>query len=183
MSMRVLLDTCTLVPGPIRHILLESASANLFTPLWSDKIFEEWQFVALKSSEQASEAVKIEILLIRDKWVNYLVPGNKALEEALFLPDGNDRHVLAAAIVGRAELLVTNNLKDFPSRILSKYGLSRRSIDSFLWELFAEAPELINIFVDQAFDLHKRNTQSNITSKKSFLKKYGLSRLAKCIVG
>ena len=180
--MRVLLDTCVLVPGPIRQILLEAASEDLFIPLWSDKIFEEWQFVSSKSSEQASESTKIEIILIRDKWSNSLVPCDKTIEDKLFLPDDNDRHVLAAAIVGQAELLVTNNLKDFPSRILAKHGVTARSIDSFLRELFLESPELIDRFVEIAFDSHRRNTHYNMVSKKSFLKKYGLSRLAKCIV-
>ena len=182
MSMRVLIDTCALVPGPVRQILFEAATSDLFTPLWSDKIFEEWQCVASKSSENALEAVKIEILLIRDKWRNSLVSRNKALESTLFLPDMDDRHVLAAAIVGKADVLLTNNLKDFPSSILSKHGLTRMSIDSFLWQLFTEAPELIYTFVERAFDLHKKTIQSNATSKKSFLKKYDLSRLAKHIV-
>ena len=181
--MYVLLDTCALVPGSVRQILLEAASADLFIPLWSDKIFEEWQFVASKSSEQDSEAIKIEILLIKDKWRNSLVPRDRALEDTLFLPDADDRHVLAAALVGKAEVLLTNNLKDFPERILSEYGLIRKSIDSFLWELFTQEPELINSFVDRVFDLNRKKVQSALTSKKSFLKKHGLSRLAKCIVG
>jgi len=181
--MYVFLDTCALVPGPVRQILLEAASADLFIPLWSDKIFEEWQFVASKSSEQNSEAIKIEILLIKDKWRNSLVPRDRALEDTLFLPDADDRHVLAAALVGKAEVLLTNNLKDFPERILSEYGLIRKSIDSFLWELFTQEPELINSFVDRVFDLNRKKVQSALTSKKSFLKKHGLSRLAKCIGG
>ena len=181
--MYVLLDTCALVPGSVRQILLEAASADLFIPLWSDKIFEEWQFVASKSSEQNSEAIKIEILLIKDKWRNSLVPRDRALEDTLFLPDADDRHVLAAALVGKAEVLLTNNLKDFPERILSEYGLIRKSIDSFLWELFTQEPELINSFVDRVFDLNRKKVQSALTSKKSFLKKHGLSRLAKCIGG
>ena len=169
--MNVLLDTCALVPGSVRKILLEAASADLFIPLWSDKIFEEWQFVASKSSEQDSEAIKIEILLIKDKWRNSLVPRDRALEDTLFLPDADDRHVLAAALVGKADVLLTNNLKDFPERILSEYGLTRKSIDSFLWELFTQEPELINSFVDRVFDLNRKKVQSALTSKKSFLKK------------
>ena len=181
--MYVLLDTCALVPGPVRQILLEAASADLFIPLWSDKIFEEWQFVASKSSEQDSEAIKIEILLIKDKWRNSLVPRDRALEDTLFLPDSDDRHVLAAALVGKADVLLTNNLKDFPKNIISEYGLTRKSIDSFLWELFTQEPELINSSVERVFDLNRRKVQSHQTSKKSFLKKHGLSRLAKCIGG
>jgi len=157
--MYVLLDTCALVPGSVRQILLEAASADLFIPLWSDKIFEEWQFVASKSSEQDSEAIKIEILLIKDKWRNSLVPRDRALEDTLFLPDSDDRHVLAAALVGKADVLLTNNLKDFPKNMISEYGLTRKSIDSFLWELFTQEPELINSSVEQVFDLNRRKVQ------------------------
>ncbi|WP_354002110.1 PIN domain-containing protein [Pseudotabrizicola sediminis] len=43
-----------------------------------------------------------------------LVTGYEALMPALTLPDADDRHVLAAAIVGRCDAIVTQNLKDFP---------------------------------------------------------------------
>lgn len=43
-----------------------------------------------------------------------LVAGFEDLIEVLTLPDAGDRHVLAAAIKGRADLIVTTNLKDFP---------------------------------------------------------------------
>ena len=109
------------------------------------------------------------------------MPSDKNLEATLFLPDADDRHVLAAAITGKAEVLLTNNLKDFPLRVISQYGLTRNSIDSFLVELFTEEPKLINKIVERAFDLHRKDIRSNVTSRKSFLKKYGLSRLAKCI--
>ena len=41
----------------------------------------------------------------------------------LELPDANDRHVLAAAIRGKASYIVTFNLKDFPESYLQKYSL------------------------------------------------------------
>lgn len=51
------------------------------------------------------------------------------------LPDEKDRHVLAAAIKTNANLIVTNNLKDFPKEILEKYNLSAKSADDFLTDI------------------------------------------------
>ena len=56
-----------------------------------------------------------------------LVTGFKQLIEILALPDPDDRHVLAAAIKGRADLIVTTNLKDFPP-ICSTAGELKLSI-------------------------------------------------------
>ena len=43
-----------------------------------------------------------------------LVSGFEPLIESLSLPDPHDRHVLAAAVKGRADVFVTFNLKQFP---------------------------------------------------------------------
>lgn len=48
------------------------------------------------------------------------------------LPDENDRHVLAAAIKTNANVIVTNNIKDFPSEYLASFGLTAKSADDFL---------------------------------------------------
>ena len=42
-----------------------------------------------------------------------LVTDYQWLIDSLKLPDPNDRHVLAAAIKAKAEVIVTTNLKDF----------------------------------------------------------------------
>ncbi len=44
-----------------------------------------------------------------------LVQNYKALINHLELPDKDDCHVLAAAIKTNANLIVTNNIKDFPA--------------------------------------------------------------------
>ena len=48
-----------------------------------------------------------------------LITGYEAFIETLVLPDPDDRHVLAAAIVGRCDVIVTQNLQDFPEDVLS----------------------------------------------------------------
>tara|TARA_Y100000815_G_scaffold255461_1_gene262350 strand:- start:551 stop:1069 length:519 start_codon:yes stop_codon:yes gene_type:complete len=55
----------------------------------------------------------------------------------LELPDPDDRHVLAAAIAGKASVIVTWNLKDFPARHLLPHGVVSQSPDDFLSDLYA----------------------------------------------
>lgn len=43
----------------------------------------------------------------------------------------NKYHVLAAAIKTNANLIVTNNIKDFPERYLQSFSLSAKTADEF----------------------------------------------------
>jgi hypothetical protein len=60
------------------------------------------------------------------------------------LGDPDDAHVIAAAIQGHADLIVTSNLKDFPPNLLQSYSLEAVHPDDFLVSLLdeAEAPSL-----------------------------------------
>ncbi|MBD2652014.1 hypothetical protein H6G45_00610 [Synechocystis sp. FACHB-383] len=49
--------------------------------------------------------------------------------------DEGDRHVLAAALVGKAEIIVTDNLKHFPKKSLEKFNVVAQSADEFLLSL------------------------------------------------
>jgi hypothetical protein len=70
-----------------------------------------------------------------------MVTGYEPLEPAM-TNDPKDRHVLAAAIVGRADIIVIENLKDFPKEALKPYNIDAQHPDNFLcyqWELDEEA--------------------------------------------
>lgn len=64
-----------------------------------------------------------------------LVTGYEPLVEVLDLPDPDDRHVLAAAIKARAQVIVTDNLKDFPRARLVPWNIEARSADDFVLDL------------------------------------------------
>jgi hypothetical protein len=64
-----------------------------------------------------------------------LVENYKSLIEGLTLPDEKDRHVLAAAIKTNANVIVTNNLKDFPKEYLATFGLKAKGVDDFITDI------------------------------------------------
>jgi hypothetical protein len=61
---------------------------------------------------------------------------------SLDLPDADDNHVLAAAIVGRADVIVTLNLKDFPSEKLSAVSIEAQHPDEFIAHVLTLAPPI-----------------------------------------
>jgi len=71
-----------------------------------------------------------------------LVTGWESLAESVQLPDPGDRHVVAAARVSRADVIVTDNLADFPPTALPA-PLTRQSLDDFLLDALDLHPRLI----------------------------------------
>jgi hypothetical protein len=56
--------------------------------------------------------------------------------------DQDDRHILAAAIIGRCDVIVTCNIKDFPESALAPYGIEAQHPDEFLFNHLNLAPGL-----------------------------------------
>lgn len=111
--MRLVLDACVLFPGRLRDILLGVAERGGFTPLWSARILEEWARATRRLPDGAEAAARFEIARLEREWPDACIDVPEALLDQLFLPDENDRHVLAAAIGGKAEGLLTLNRADF----------------------------------------------------------------------
>jgi len=68
---------------------------------------------------------------------------NEAPCDSLTLPDANDRHVLAAAITGKVEVIVTTNLKHFPADALSVHELEAMHPDDFVGNQFDLSPQAV----------------------------------------
>lgn len=135
--MKVVLDACVLFPTLTRGLLLDAAAAGVFTPLWSDRITSEWTHAARKHTDSA--LVGVEAALLADQWPDAVVAIPEDAEEGLSLPDVDDRHVLAAAIAGQAQAIVTFNMRDFPGRTLAQYDVQPWHPDVFLLTALAEA--------------------------------------------
>ncbi|MGB7980001.1 MAG: PIN domain-containing protein [Candidatus Nanopelagicales bacterium] len=116
------LDTCVVWPSVQRDFLMSMAIEGLYRPLWSEAILEELhrheQVKLLDRGEDPAEAlVRADNLLgnLRAHFDDALVVGWEPLEGSYGLPDVDDEHVVATAVVGGAGAIVTENLRHFPA--------------------------------------------------------------------
>lgn len=164
----------------MREVLLAVAEQGLFTPLWSDRILGEWQRAAARHGTVAEGEALGAIAHCMDRFPTARVKPQPGLEARLYLPDDNDIHVLATAIAGNADAIVTLNAKDFPRGTLAAEGVDRRDPDGLLWELWSHHPERVQAALEQV-----RATASRLSDEdkalKPLLKRAKLTRLARAI--
>lgn len=132
-----LYDANVLYPSVLRSLLMWLATTGLFRAKWTEEINDEWSRHLL---ENYPDITPEKVERIRQKMNEHvpdaLVEEYQALIPAIEgLPDPDDRHVLAAAIVGRAHIIVTKNLKDFPPEVLRPYHIEAQHPDEFVRHL------------------------------------------------
>ncbi len=117
-----LLDTSVLWPSLQRDFLLSLAIEGLYRPLWPTQILAELEYTEtqqlLDRGEQPAAAAARASHLIDQMTTAFddaLVENWEPHDGTFNLPDPNDEHVAAAASVGGAGAIVTDNLKDFPT--------------------------------------------------------------------
>ncbi len=131
-----LYDACVLYPAPLRDLLVRLAGTGLFRARWTQAIHEEWiRNVLASRADLTRERLERTRDLMNAHILDCLVTGYEDLIPAIQIPDENDRHVVAAAIRGRADVIVTFNLKDFPASVLSQYSLEAQHPDVFVQHL------------------------------------------------
>lgn len=133
----VVFDACVLYPAPLRSFLMYLAAGGQFRARWSEDIHEEWIRNVLLNRTELDRAQLERVRALMDRHVpDALVTGYQSLIESIRgLPDEDDRHVVAAAIVAQAEGIVTFNLRDFPDEVLSVWNLRAIHPDSFITDL------------------------------------------------
>lgn len=116
-----LLDTSVLWPSLQRDFLLSLAIEGLFRPLWSSAILDELRYheaqkLARRGHDHAAADARAKHLVERmnSAFEDAVVTGWESLAGTFGLPDADDEHVVAAALIGRADVIVTSNAKDFP---------------------------------------------------------------------
>jgi hypothetical protein len=138
-----LLDANVLYPAPLRDLLLQLAVADLFRAKWTADIHREWIGALLRNEPHRDRDVLERTRGLMDKATrDCLVSGYEGLIPSLRLPDPDDRHVLAAAIIGRCDVIVTQNLKHFPDSALAPYQIDVQHPDEFLCEHLSPAQGL-----------------------------------------
>ena len=178
--MNLLLDACVLYPTVMREMLLGAAAAGFYRPLWSERILEEWARAAAKHGPAQEVQARSEIAMVRAAFPDAVVSYPEELERTLWLPDPADIHVLAAAIAGSAQRIVTLNRNDFPRRVLAERGLDRGDPDVLLIEFRERDPDAIAQVADDVLATAQRLSGEFWTMRR-LLKKARLPRLGKAL--
>jgi predicted nucleic acid-binding protein len=128
-----LYDACVLYPAPLRDLLMYLALTDIFRAKWTNTIHEEWMRNVLANRPDLTLAQLERTRDLMNAQVrDCLVTGHEKIIPALTLPDPNDRHVLAAAIRASASVIVTYNLKDFPSKAIAEFEIEAQHPDEFI---------------------------------------------------
>jgi len=135
------LDANVLYPVLLRDVLLSLAHADLYSAKWSSHIRDEWTRSLLRDRPTMSEKIQASVAAMEEAIPDCLVTGYEHLIAGLELPDPDDRHVLAAAITGHADAIITWNQRDFPEDVLNSFGIELQTPDEFvLNQIMLKAP-------------------------------------------
>ena len=129
-----LLDACVLFPVAVCDSLMSVAATGLYAPKWTQRIEDEWTRSLEQKSGRPPGAYTVRRDAMRDAAPDWEVPEHawSRIAPCLQLPDPDDVHVLAAAIAGHADCIVTANLKHFPEDALAPFGIQVIHPDEFL---------------------------------------------------
>lgn len=166
------LDTNVIYPIFIRDLLFWFASYELCTIKWSLHIFDEWERL-MKTKGFDSGQIERAINGANSAFPDAFVSNYEALIDTLNLKDEQDNHVLAAAIKTNANIIVTNNLKDFPDEYLNTFGLKAKGADDFISDLIDLNPETaVEAFMEMVFA--KKNPDLDEYEVLDIMRKNGL---------
>ncbi|GIH71858.1 PIN domain-containing protein [Sphaerimonospora thailandensis] len=139
---RVFIDTNVLFPFSLMDLMLALTEDSVHTMVWTDHLLEEWERVIVREQRRSTPSASRICAAIREFFEDTRIPEEeyKCLIDQMEGPDLDDCHHMAAAIVGRAQVLVTWNLGDFPAGFLGRYGVNVADPDAYLCSLLAQFP-------------------------------------------
>lgn len=167
-----LLDANVLHPAFLRGAMLWFAEERLFRPAWSPDILEEWRrSVQRRHSDISDDRLDAMQAIMTTQFEGAEVTGYEAIVPVLNLPDQDDRHVLAAAIVGKCHGIITANTKDFPAAALAPFAMETVHPDAFI-------VNIIDLHPTRALAACRRHREAMKKSNPS--KEEYLERFAAC---
>jgi predicted nucleic acid-binding protein len=175
MAFVVVYDSCVLYPNVVRDLLIRVAQAGMVQAKWTDRILDEMSR-ALRE-QRGTEPEKLERLrgLMNDSVRDVRVTGYEPLIDAVKLPDPDDRHVLAAAIRARAQVIVTDNRKHFPATALAEWDVEAKTADGFMLDLLGLDDRIVYACINQIAE-SRRNPPETVGDIFNHMERSGLRR-------
>lgn len=146
-----LLDANVLHPQILCDLLLRLAEHDVFRPLWSAEILEETvESILRRRPDLDPRLLRKRMDAMNEAFPDACVSGFEHLIPTM--PEmGDDAHVLAAALFAEADVIVTNNIKDFPPRVAPRFEIAVKTADEFLVEQWWFDPRLVvGVIVEQS---------------------------------
>lgn len=142
-----LLDTCVLWPSLQRDFLLSLSFEVIYRATWGSRILQELEYCETQKlikkfgyqQTKAQTQARRLIRIMRESFADGEITGWEGLAGSYELPDPNDKHVVASAVVAGAGVIVTENLKDFPREKIP-HGIEITTARQFAVETVALAP-------------------------------------------
>jgi predicted nucleic acid-binding protein len=154
-------DANVLYPNTLRDLLIRLGRAGPVHARWTEQILAEMSTALRRQRPDVDEQKVGRLVQLMNSAVrDCLITGYEDLIESIVLPDKDDLHVLAAAITGSAEVIVTWNLRDFPAQVLSQYGIRAVSPDDFVLGLIRPARPVVWSSIQQIVDARLRRPQT-----------------------
>ena len=139
----VVLDSCVLYPHILRDVLLEAASRHLYRAHWSPKILDGALRNLMMNHAVTEGSAKRLRFCMEEAFPEAMVDPPAHLAQGVDChPD--DRHVVAAALAAKAEVVVTLNIRHFPSQCLAPLAMEAVTPDRFLLNLCDLQPEVLH---------------------------------------
>lgn len=142
-------DACVLHPAGLRDLLVRLAMTGMFRAHWSSDILDEMVRSILRRRPDLTAA---QLDRTRELMCNAVpdsvTTGYEELIDGFHLPDPDDCHVLAAALRSGSQVIVTENIGDFPAQVLQTYNIEAQTPDVFVLHLIDLSPTTVSSVID-----------------------------------
>ena len=139
---RVFVDANELFPFSTMDVVLALAEDLIIDFVWSDELLDEWQRVIVREGKRTAGSARSVADAIRQFFASGRIDPASYRETLDDVPgrDADDRVHAAAAIAGRADVLLTRNHRDFDTAYLRDHGVRLMTADAYLRDLLRRRP-------------------------------------------
>lgn len=172
MPFSAIYDACVLYPFEIRDVLMVAARTRTFAVYWTDQILEECARNLVADNRATHEGLTRMFHDMKALYPHATIPlaDYEHLIEAMTCSE-KDRHVLAAAVAKRIDVIVTFNHRDFSPASLAPHGIETLSPDDFVRDVLDLDPErLVAEFIARSRERNnwaRRNSKSEVSAEKT----------------
>ncbi len=166
MVLSVILDSCVIYPMPLCDTLMRAAEAELYELHFSQEILDGATRNLIKNGRMKTDAQAAYFQeQIKTNFPDAMVEVPSQLIAAM-TNNPRDHHVIAAAIVANAKVIVTVDMDGFPTQALDPWGIEAWHADDFLVYLDEQNPgTMIKIIKEQSNELKVPKSVPEIIDK------------------